>query len=176
MTFLALLLIHIGSAHAGVLNHLRTPGQFKVVANETKKNEKMLVGPRHEEIYISAQGGLAPEVARNAIDVEIDQIKLLYSPRRSPYAGEISDLNKCDEQLKPIQFTMTILSNPAKGIVGGVSDRNSFGACNNESIAKIGAQILFFDSQNQEIVTVKIFARKGRKLDEIKKIIQELFE
>lgn len=105
-----------------------------------------------------------PKTAATMNEIELANIKNLYGDRRTPYAGEVTRVIKCDRKYLPREFQLEVDGTRVTGLVGGVSPRNVFGACSSDQFSHWGAYFSFYEPIGKKVIQVRLFdSRPGKK-------------
>jgi hypothetical protein len=91
--------------------------------------------------------------------VEMANIKNLYNPRGSPYAGQISDVIQCEKAFLPETPVLKVLGRQVTALIGGTNGRKLFGACTHDQIEFYAEYFTFFDAKDMREVDVRVFRK-----------------
>jgi hypothetical protein len=126
----------------------RPDGGFLISA-ENDKYEVMIKG------VPMANAKAAEQMAR----VELGNIKNLYNPHGSPYAGQISDLIECQKSFSPKSGRVHVGGAAHEALYGGTNGRKLFGACTSDQIEYWGGYFNFYDTHGARSIDVRIYAK-----------------
>jgi hypothetical protein len=111
------------------------------------------------EIAIKGTPMKSQIAAAEMAKVEMVNIKNLYSPRGSPYAGQISEVIECEKAFKPETAALKILDKPVVALLGGTNARKLFGACTHDQVTFMAEYFTFYDTAGAREIDVRIFKK-----------------
>lgn len=91
--------------------------------------------------------------------IEFTNIENLYGARRNPYQGQVSDVVKCDEVLKPRAFFFKLHDRDVRALLVGANPRRALGVCVKDQLAYWVAYFNFYDAPSKSVWEFRIFTK-----------------
>ena len=138
-------------------------GELPLSLSQEKKGEKMrFVSLRGESgkriIELELSGPLEADESRAMARKKLEIIARQYEAQRTPYPGELTNVAVCKAKHRPEIRSRVVNGLNLDSLVGFASGRNSFGACDKDSIRKLGLLSYFYLSESKTLVELRAFS------------------
>ena len=105
--------------------------------------------------------GIPPELANRTISNLSNLLKIAYGDKPSPYAGEITNVEKCPAEFQPKQVNETINGKNISYYISSAGSRYQYGACDSSTSVFIACTSFHYVPQKQLLIKLKYFAPKA---------------
>lgn len=130
--------------------------KIKEVYRDDSKNFSALYTNGVELLRIAVEYNLRENESDKIIQSRVAQLKGMYENATAPYPGQVSDVIKCDEKFKPTFHTDSINGLTISYFTGYLSNRLTFGTCDENQIDYQDTLILFYCPKQQRLYQLEL--------------------
>jgi hypothetical protein len=105
--------------------------------------------------------GIPPELATRTISNLSNLLKIAYGDKPSPYAGEITNVEKCPAEFQPKLVNDTFGGKNVSYYVSSAGSRFQYGACDSATVVYTACTSFHYVSQKQLLIKLKYFVPKS---------------
>lgn len=140
---------------------LRFNPALKVIVNAETRGGGFILSGHSGDVEFVIKGTPFPSAlaAAQMAKVELANIKNLYSPRKTPYAGQISEFVVCDKTFLPVANSLSVQAHVVPTLMAGVNARKLFGACTPDQIAYWAEYFTFYDRPGSREIDVRLYKK-----------------
>ena len=155
-----------GSEKATLIDHSEAKG------TELRLNS-IIFSARDVRIQIEARDPVEKSEADRLSESEFAVLNSLYSPRQTPYMGEVSQIINCAEQDRPKTFKTDFLGHESRALLATAGERYSFGVCERDLIAFRGLFFSAYDPAHRRLFEIRMFVPSSKSRAQSMKIFQD---
>ena len=104
--------------------------------------------------------GIPPELATRTISNLSNLLKIAYGDKPSPYAGEITNVEKCPAEYQPKLINEKILGQNISYYVSSAGSRFQYGACDKTTVFYTACTSFHYIPQKHLLIKLKYFVPK----------------
>ena len=105
--------------------------------------------------------GIPPELASRTISNLSNLLKIAYGDKPSPYAGEITNVEKCPAEFQPKLVNETIKGQNISYYVSSAGSRFQYGACDSATVIYLACTSFNYLPHKQLLIKLKYFVPKS---------------
>lgn len=111
------------------------------------------------ELTIKVSHFESETAARSMGRIEFTNIEKLYGARKNPYQGQVSDIVKCDPELKPRQFFFKFQEQDIRVLLVGANSRRALGSCVKDQLSYWVSYFNFYDPPSKSVLEFRLFTK-----------------
>jgi hypothetical protein len=105
--------------------------------------------------------GIPVDLATRSISNLTNLLKIAYGDKPSPYAGEITNVEKCPLEFQP-KFVSEVINGKNMGYyISSAGSRYQYGACDSKTVVYQVCTSLYYEPKNQLMIKLKYFVPKS---------------
>ena len=108
--------------------------------------------------------GIPPELANRTISNLSNLLKIAYGDKPSPYAGEITNVEKCPAEYQPKLVNETIKGQSISYYVSSAGSRFQYGACDSATAIYVACTSFNYVPQKKVLIKLKYFVPKSTNI------------
>jgi hypothetical protein len=140
--------------------HQYLKGKFSETKTQAENSEDSFTGEFNrgdQELSIQAFRIEDAAVGEERSKIQLANLKNLYSDRRNPYDGEITNLLTCDAKMQPQEIKVKVFGRTANALCGGAAARRVFGACTRQEAKYWACQVSVYVPERKLAIDIRLF-------------------